>query len=121
MYPGDSVPNTVIPTGSTIAATPRLRKRPPALANQLKVAIQVTGYPSLKTVCPALRRFVSHSLCVAFRVRMLGDVKVHADTAMVNLNVWLTPDSANLGSPETDDGGGLTVFHAKPPGEEESA
>lgn len=43
-------------------------------------------------------------------------VKVHADTAMVNLNVWLAPDSANLGSAKTDDGGGLTVFHAKPPG-----
>ncbi|CAN0388219.1 unnamed protein product [Laminaria digitata] len=34
---------------------------------------------------------------------------------MVNLNVWLAPDSANLGSAETNDGGGLTVFHAKPP------
>lgn len=42
--------------------------------------------------------------------------KVHADTAMVNLNIWLAPDAANLGSAETDDGGGLTVFHAKPPG-----
>lgn len=35
---------------------------------------------------------------------------------MINLNIWLAPDSANLGSTETDDGGGLTVFHAKPPG-----
>lgn len=42
--------------------------------------------------------------------------QVHADTAEINLNVWLTDDSANLGSFETDDGGGLTVFHAKPPG-----
>lgn len=46
-------------------------------------------------------------------------MQAHADTAMVNLNIWLAPDSANLGSPETDDGGGLTVFHAKPPGERE--
>lgn len=42
--------------------------------------------------------------------------QVHADTAEINLNIWLTDDSANLGSVETDDGGGLTVFHAKPPG-----
>ncbi|CAN0473703.1 unnamed protein product, partial [Ectocarpus sp. 8 AP-2014] len=40
-----------------------------------------------------------------------------ADTAEINLNIWLTDDSANLGSVETDDGGGLTVFHAKPPGD----
>lgn len=36
---------------------------------------------------------------------------------MVNVNVWLAPDSANLGGAQTGDGGGLTVFHAKPPGE----
>lgn len=42
--------------------------------------------------------------------------KVHADFAMVNVNVWLAPDSANLGSAQTGDEGGLTVFHAKPPG-----
>ncbi|CAM9277975.1 unnamed protein product [Hapterophycus canaliculatus] len=47
--------------------------------------------------------------------RCTDGIKVHADTALVNLNVWLAPDSANLGSAETDDGGGLTVFHAKPP------
>ena len=35
---------------------------------------------------------------------------------MVNINIWLAPDSANLGSAQTGDGGGLTVFHAKPPG-----
>ncbi|CAM9145497.1 unnamed protein product, partial [Pylaiella littoralis] len=44
-------------------------------------------------------------------------IRVHADAATVNLNVWLAPDSANLGSAETGDGGGLTVFHAKPPAE----
>ncbi len=42
--------------------------------------------------------------------------KVHADVAMVNVNVWLAPDSANLGSAQTGDEGGLTVFHAQPPG-----
>lgn len=34
---------------------------------------------------------------------------------MVNLNIWLAPDSANLGSAKAGDGGGLTIFHAKPP------
>ncbi|CAM9880961.1 unnamed protein product, partial [Sphacelaria rigidula] len=43
--------------------------------------------------------------------------KAHADNAMVNINIWLAPDSANLGSAQTGDGGGLTVFHAKPPDE----
>ncbi|CAM9268601.1 unnamed protein product [Ectocarpus fasciculatus] len=47
--------------------------------------------------------------------RCTRGIRVHADTAEVNLNIWLTDDSANLGSVETDDGGGLTVFHAKPP------
>ncbi|CAN0131920.1 unnamed protein product [Scytosiphon promiscuus] len=49
--------------------------------------------------------------------RCTRGIRVHADTAMINLNVWLAPDTANLGSAETDDGGGLTVFHAKPPDE----
>ncbi|CAM9479741.1 unnamed protein product [Ectocarpus sp. 13 AM-2016] len=49
--------------------------------------------------------------------RCTRGIRVHADTAEVNLNIWLTDDSANLGSVETDDGGGLTVFHAKPPGD----
>lgn len=43
-------------------------------------------------------------------------LQVHADAAMVNLNIWLAPDSANLGSAKAGDGGGLTIFHAKPPG-----
>ena len=50
-------------------------------------------------------------------LRPLG--KVHADDAKVNVNVWLAPDSANLGSAQTGDEGGLTVFHAQPPGERE--
>eukprot|EP00752_Nemacystus_decipiens_P007447 g6656.t1 len=42
-------------------------------------------------------------------------IKVHADAANVNVNVWLAPDSANLGSAQAGEGGGLTVFHAQPP------
>ena len=36
---------------------------------------------------------------------------MHADEAAVNLNIWLTPDEANL-DPES---GGLVVYTAKPP------
>ncbi|CAN0462998.1 unnamed protein product [Ascophyllum nodosum] len=46
-----------------------------------------------------------------------GVLRPHAESAAVNLNVWLAPDSANLGSAETNDAGGLTVFHARPPDE----
>ncbi|CAN0358975.1 unnamed protein product, partial [Discosporangium mesarthrocarpum] len=42
-------------------------------------------------------------------------IKTHADAAHVNINVWLAPDEANLGRPEDGEGGGLTVFYAKPP------
>jgi hypothetical protein len=38
-------------------------------------------------------------------------VHVHADDAMVNLNIWLTPDEANL-DPTS---GGLVVYTVKPP------
>ncbi|CAE8585336.1 unnamed protein product, partial [Polarella glacialis] len=38
-------------------------------------------------------------------------VNLHADDAAVNVNIWLTPDSANL----DPDGGGLVVFDAAPP------
>lgn len=38
-------------------------------------------------------------------------ISVHADEAAVNLNIWLTPDDANL-DPAS---GGLVVYTAKPP------
>lgn len=38
-------------------------------------------------------------------------INLHADQAAVNVNLWLTPDEANL-DPNT---GGLVVFTAKPP------
>ncbi|KAH8093624.1 hypothetical protein JL720_4771 [Aureococcus anophagefferens] len=39
-----------------------------------------------------------------------GGIKVHADEAAVNVNVWLTPDDANLDPA----GGGLVIYTAKP-------
>jgi hypothetical protein len=41
----------------------------------------------------------------------MGGIRVHADNADVNFNLWLTPDDANL-DPE---GGGLIVYRARPP------
>jgi hypothetical protein len=38
-------------------------------------------------------------------------INLHADQAAVNVNLWLTPDDANL----DPDSGGLVVFTAKPP------
>jgi hypothetical protein len=38
-------------------------------------------------------------------------IKLHADQAAVNVNLWLTPDEANLNK----DSGGLVIFTAKPP------
>jgi len=38
-------------------------------------------------------------------------INIHADQAAVNVNLWLTPDSANL----DPDSGGLVIFTAKPP------
>jgi len=38
-------------------------------------------------------------------------INLHADEAAVNVNIWLTPDEANL-DPTS---GGLVVFTAKPP------
>ena len=40
-----------------------------------------------------------------------GGIGVHADSAAVNVNLWLTPDTANL-EPES---GGLVVHHVKAP------
>jgi tetratricopeptide (TPR) repeat protein len=40
-----------------------------------------------------------------------GGINVHADTAAINVNFWLTPDRANL-DPET---GGLLVWDKRPP------
>ena len=40
-------------------------------------------------------------------------IKLHADMAAVNVNLWITPDEANL-DPES---GGLVVFTVKPPPE----
>ena len=38
-------------------------------------------------------------------------INTHADQAAVNVNIWLTPEDANLNK----DSGGLVVFTAKPP------
>ncbi len=38
-------------------------------------------------------------------------INTHADQAAVNVNIWLTPDSANIDKSS----GGLVVFTAKPP------
>jgi len=38
-------------------------------------------------------------------------INTHADQAAVNVNIWLTPDSANMDKSS----GGLVVFTAKPP------
>lgn len=40
-------------------------------------------------------------------------INVHADTAAINVNIWLTPDSANLDA----NSGGLVVYTVKPPEE----
>lgn len=41
----------------------------------------------------------------------LTGINTHADQAAVNVNIWLTPDEANL----DPDSGGLVVFTVKPP------
>ncbi|KAJ1445343.1 hypothetical protein M885DRAFT_550246 [Pelagophyceae sp. CCMP2097] len=41
---------------------------------------------------------------------LAAGIKVHADEAAVNVNLWLTPDDANLES----DSGGLVVYTARP-------
>lgn len=43
--------------------------------------------------------------------RQHGGINIHADTAAVNVNYWLTPDDANL-LPEA---GGLLVWDKSPP------
>ena len=48
--------------------------------------------------------------CYKYDSRYEG-ISVHADEAAVNLNIWLTPDDANL-DPAS---GGLVVYTAKPP------
>jgi hypothetical protein len=40
-------------------------------------------------------------------------IKLHADQAAVNVNLWVTPDEANLNK----DSGGLVIYTAKPPSE----
>lgn len=40
-------------------------------------------------------------------------IHVHADDAMVNVNLWITPDEANL----DPDSGGLVIYTVKPPRE----
>ena len=44
-------------------------------------------------------------------VEDLDGITVHADDAAVNLNIWLTPDEANLDAKE----GGLYVYDKQPP------
>ncbi len=42
-----------------------------------------------------------------------GGIHTHADQAAVNVNIWLTPDEANLNKDMTN--GGLVIYTAKPP------
>ena len=44
-------------------------------------------------------------------------IKVHADEAAVNVNFWITPDDANVGSDEDGTGGGLRVYLKDAPNE----
>ena len=41
----------------------------------------------------------------------MSGIKIHADEAAVNVNIWIAPDEANL-DPTC---GGLCIFTAKPP------
>jgi len=43
-----------------------------------------------------------------------GGIGIHADQAIVNINIWITPDSANL----DPDSGGLIVYDTAPTAEE---
>eukprot|EP00939_MAST-03C_sp_MAST-3C-sp1_P000699 g699.t1 len=50
----------------------------------------------------------------AYKYEANGDgIKVHADTAAVNLNLWITPDAANLDA----NSGGLAIFRKEAPAE----
>ena len=74
---------------------------------------------ALLELADALRRAMPETLgdhplaylwCYKYDSQYEG-ISVHADEAAVNLNIWLTPDEANL-DPES---GGLVVYTAKPP------
>ena len=43
-----------------------------------------------------------------------GGIGIHADQAKVNMNIWLTPDDANLNK----ENGGLIIYDKAPPQEE---
>jgi len=91
-----------------------------ALARALTEAMPETfaGRPLTYVWCfkSALRRFFFSSrvaAAVAGPARYDSDyegIKVHADEAAVNVNLWLTPDAANL-DPAS---GGLVIYTAKP-------
>jgi hypothetical protein len=66
------------------------------------------------------RIFQGHPLRYLWAYKYDADysgIKLHADQAAVNVNIWLTPNDANL-HPES---GGLVVFTAKPPADWEFA
>ena len=42
-------------------------------------------------------------------------ILTHADEAAVNVNIWLTPDAANLGRAEDGEGGGLVIYRRPAP------
>jgi len=42
-------------------------------------------------------------------------IKVHADEAAVNVNFWITPDEANIGTEQENNGGGLRVYFKDAP------
>jgi tetratricopeptide (TPR) repeat protein len=66
----------------------------------------------LRDVFPGI--FAHHGLCQWWGFKYDSDmagIRLHADQAVVNVNFWITPDSANL----NPDNGGLVVWDRKPP------
>ena len=43
-----------------------------------------------------------------------GGIDAHADEAAVSVNLWITPDDANVGGDDAP--GGLVMYESKPPG-----
>lgn len=58
-----------------------------------------------------LRTEIETYHCLLFSITKLIGIHVHADDAMVNVNLWITPDDANL-NPSS---GGLVLYTVKPP------
>lgn len=71
----------------------------------------------MRSVFPTI--FGVHGLCQWWGFKYDSDmtgIRLHADQAIVNVNFWITPDSANL-NPHN---GGLVVWDRKPPADWDS-